>query len=985
MTNSSEITRMLAGLIVNGSRVGMNISDMGAQEDMLVKDTNGKEYLIGFASDGIKIYDPEDEFARGQFSVPTSSIDGYTAETGGSYISNMLKINSFFIGGGAGEQDAPAATHCYVELSNSLRKDLSLNSVMLMYLEAGSSTWKYIKLKGHIPAHGTYLIRGARVGYPSNETVDVDSCDMEWYDDGELISFDSAKGGTFYLCAHDNGTIYSDATGTKVTNPANFPSGKSPFDPSIAAPKGYIDCTGAGPVGSSIYGEAGGIVIGANEKLYKCIVHRMYGEDSCSKVNKAWAKRKTSTFFTYCNMENSDSNDFPYWDQTLKERLAPKASYKNKVFLDDKSALRTDKPNCINQTFGIQGSETTANAKDATRCFTWVSVGCYDEYIEYKKSTDSTWTRLYSIDKKDYNRNDGMHYYGDTNVAYFIDAYTRMKWVSVGRRLNVTHRAIIRNLTAGTYDYRVGRDGYNNYTSDIRQFVVKCNPSKFTFVQTTDQQGYGFFDYGAWKKSAYAIGQFGWDTDYPLDFTINTGDASQNGNRENEWVDYFNGKVAGSLQDIPEMAVIGNNDLGSVYFYTLNDDASTGTSKVNSMTLWCWYTYELDESNPQYFTFKPGTNPDVTFKKENVGYWPISYDEEAGTITYFVPSLYSYNYGGYHFIALNSEFATNSGVYKLYYNDSAIEQAFKGATYYSMYCWLAKDIAKYSSYKKIAYAHEIPFCISPTTSNSDASSKARAADNSGMSKLNHDFSAYMGYAVLPSIYDSYKGYAAAFSGGCCFSELFQLNSIKLCLGGHKHTYCLSYPIIENITYTYTNSSGSSVTTHNRTTALTGTITKRAVQANLPVIDTGTTTYYTRTINSTKSGYDSTTVKKTDWSDLCPVTYCMCQATGYKLASNNDKPGNWTNWLKEYFPYDLANDKVNAGQTWAMCNGLKCDSSSVNMTSYQVVGVTAATAGSSSPKAFNINSQYQVTPVLSTFKGVVGLGSNGGLCQVTVSY
>ena len=41
----------------------------------------------------------------------------------------------------------------------------------------------------------------------------------------------------------------------------------------------------------------------------------------------------------------------------------------------------------VNITFGIQATD---NGNGATRCFNWVSVGFFDEYIEYKKSAD-TW------------------------------------------------------------------------------------------------------------------------------------------------------------------------------------------------------------------------------------------------------------------------------------------------------------------------------------------------------------------------------------------------------------------------------------------------------------------------------------------------------------------------------------------------------------------------------------------------------------------
>ena len=49
-------------------------------------------------------------------------------------------------------------------------------------------------------------------------------------------------------------------------------------------------------------------------------------------------------------------------------------------------------------------------------------------------------------------------------------------------------------------------------------------------------------EYIAWKKSASFIAA---EENESL-FTINTGDITQSGNRENEWLDYYEGK--GSAQ-----------------------------------------------------------------------------------------------------------------------------------------------------------------------------------------------------------------------------------------------------------------------------------------------------------------------------------------------------------------------------------------------------------------------------------------------------
>lgn len=970
--------RILNGIQVDGEMIGLNLSELGAQEKLYVKSQDGDVKELVFNTDGsLSMYSTADAYSNGRFTSPSGTkVDGYTTETDGhgSFISSMLKINSFFLGGEYDPSKGAAATHNYVELANSLRVDIDLNSVMLMYLPSEGSAWKCLPLKGKIPAGGTYLIRGAKVSdVYSNEAMNVDSYDIEWYDGKDLIDFTITqggkkvlKGGTFYLVCHNNGQIFN-SEGVLI-DPKTLPINVSPYVSSKNAPKGYIDCVGAQINGASgVYAEGNPISIKANESLYKCIFTRWSTLDACSKLVKAWAKRKTTNFWTYCNMELSSALDAPYWTGDLKARLAPAASYKGKSFSSDKRVMSTTQPNCINQTFGRQGSYADASHK-ATRCFTWVSVGYYDEYLEYRKKGDSDWNRLYSIDAKDYALADGKHY-GDKSsvlgtIQAFIKVYSRMRWDSVSHRMNVTHRVILPGLEAGDYEYRVGRDNDNTYTSGIRKFSVRSNADiaegGFSFAQTTDQQGYSFYEYQAWTKSAFALSEAiknkkyfdvnktatDWDGFNHVDFLINTGDASQNGNRENEWLDYYEGKL--DLCDMPEMAIIGNNDLCGINLGTLDDDAVANDSKISSMSLWCYYTFEFDVNNPPYFVFKP-----TEFKKELVGKWALSYDESKGEITYFVPSMYSYDYGNYHFVALNSEFATNSGVYKLYYDNSTYSTGFQRSMYYQQYKWMEKDVKAAGNKKKIAYAHEIPYCIVPTKS-TNKGCKDRNPSENGQSKLNFDFSGSIAFAGSRGTTSE----SSKFAGGCCYSEFFQNNGVRLVLGGHKHTYSLSYPLYENVTYNESS---------------------RSVEPNKPIL-VMSDGVKTRQKNAGETGFDATVAATKPEAATNPVVYCMCQATGYKLESNNDKPGNWINWLNIYFPYNET--KVNAGQTWPMCNVVSCSDTNTVLKSFRIVGPTAADT-SKDPANFNINSQN--SSYLMELTAVAGSGSNGGVATATITY
>jgi len=117
--------------------------------------------------------------------------------------------------------------------------------------------------------------------------------------------------------------------------------------------------------------------------------------------------------------------------------------------------------------------------------------------------------------------------------------------------------------------------------------------------------------------------------DKGFDFTFNTGDMTQDGNRLSEWIDYYNGRA--SLKNYVEMCVIGNNDLGPGNLF--NETKGTDAEKINYNQYRWFYTFEIDETNPPFFTITDGEK----------------------TVDAFIDSMYSFNYGNTHFICMNSE------------------------------------------------------------------------------------------------------------------------------------------------------------------------------------------------------------------------------------------------------------------------------------------------------------------------------------------
>lgn len=800
------------------------------------------------------------------------------AGTYGSYISDYLRINSIFIGGiGTNLDSFTACTHNFVELANGTTKDINLNGIYLMYRKPNGTSWESIALKGTIKAGSTFLIRGARCSYKSNITLDVDDYDMQWYNSsGNLIEFEEG-GGCFYLvCSNEgkfnNGSEWVDLEQFGSVNPYN----------SEGSPSGYIDLVGvkSSKTTYTIHAEGGSpIAIKDSEDIKDCIFIRSFTLDPCSQAQKAQNAKKSSALWTYINMKTEGSDAFPYYDIKEKHLFVPKASKYNKNIYGTRTTFREDAPNMVNITFGIQATDSGSGA---TRCFNWVSVGYYDEYLEYKKKSEQ-WNQA-KKKKSISSTNYATEYSGDTNVAKFIKVYDRIKWVTTNHTAVTTHKVILRNLEAGEYSYRVRRTDDDSYIGEELEFTVKSDStvdSSFQFVHTTDQQAFNFYEYQAWTKSAYAISK----KHTAIDFTINTGDATQNGNRESEWLDYYDGRRF--LRNKEEMYTIGNNDLCGVIPYELGN-GSAGEYKINHKNIQYYYTFECDEQNPQYFKYV-----DTRIEEDKVG---DVIESDGTSFTYYMPSLYSFNYGKYHFICLNSEFAANT--YRIYYNDSNKGDTIKQHAYYNMYKWLEKDIELYPDKNYIAFMHEIPFCIIVGNAVS-AVAEARTATNG--SKLNNDFSNGVAKSVTA------ESDSNTYTGGCCFSEFFQNHKVKLVLGGHKHTYSLSYPTKEKITGANTP--------------------ERAVDYANPEVD--------------KSGNNG-------------VVYAMCQATGYKLVSNKELPGTGISWLRKYFP--MSTSGASLSQYYPMYSIFTATNNTVKMESYTIYNIYYENG--SKQTAFNINNQRQ---------------------------
>ena len=444
------------------------------------------------------------------------------------------------------------------------------------------------------------------------------------------------------------------------------------------------------------------------------------------------------------------------------------------------------------------------------------------------------------------------------------------------------------------------------------QSDTDVNTNGFSFVHTTDQQGFNLNEYKAWEKSAYAINHD--ISNY--DFLINTGDVAQSGSKQSEWLDYhkglkhFNGRT--------DMTTLGNNDMGEVF----SDVVPNNKSKINPMTIWLYNTYELDVDNSTYFTYKVSASAAklTTNKIRNV----ISYATDGSSFTYFCPSTYSFNYGNYHFCCINSEMSNGTNkVNSYFYSDttsqSITQETFKKSVYANLYKWTKTDIERHNNMKQITYMHEIPLCIIAPAQTS-ATTRGQRTVSSG-SALNIDFSDGLQHTNITDITTD------SLSGGFCFSELFQKNNVKLCLGGHKHTYSLTHGVKENISYSNS---------------------KRTVSSDNPIL-----------------------YRFTDSNQQLPanngVVYAMAQASGYKLVSNKELPGTGADWNFIYFPCsnDGSGNKASVSQYYPTIHHVTCTSSQIEVIPYYITNVYPHTGNKY--QTFETNTVNNTDPVLEQLK------------------
>lgn len=846
---------------IDGEPVNLTGSTSGGGGGGLDYEALDKLDTIGFVAPNGQVYRVKVN-NNGQLVVYKKELDIPQAEptggqtdpsTGWVYVTTLylqkLYINSLYCGGiTSDEYSYNPCSHNFVELSNLTGKDVSLNGLSLQYGTEGGD-WEVLPLWGNIKAGSTFLIRGAQCSVMNINTtrIKVENYDMEWIaSDGNPIKFDNKKAKFFLTWGTEP---------SSVANPYN--NATSP----IRVSKGYIDLVGLQIPNA---GDADKVDAAENTAYgylsSKYLFTKYYTMDNVKQATKALSARNNANDMYFVNLE---ADVIP-----RVESYTPRASFENKNIFFNKTLLDSTKPNKVTMSLGRKAcytiNESNEPNDDASRCFNWVSVGYYDEYLWYRAyRSDNSYTEWTKVES----------FKNETGVRKY---YNRIRAITTDGTPFTTHKVILTHLGAQQdthtgdknvyYEYYVGRD--DTYKSDVRRFIVMSETlanDNLNFVQTSDQQGFNWDEYNVWRISADQIREdFNRYEDSDVStcyFMINTGDMTQNGNRINEWLDYEAGRK--SLYDIAEMVTVGNNDLTPANVYVLGDGGDN--SKINATNIRFFYCYEMDEENPPVF---------------NV---------EGKEI--FVESLYSFDVGERHFLCVNSEISSNTerDVYGL---------TTSGVMYDLIREWCERDDAKATKAKaKIAYCHEMPFTI--ITQNLINSfywngQEDTSVERSG-SRLNFNTTKANTY---------------------WFSKFLQTHNYRLCLGGHKHTYSCSYPLLEN--------ENSSM--------------KPIIQVTADVLqnDFGSTELYTEIAEGALQGqsFPKSWENNANYDmlkhlctfqlveEITAPIYLMCQATGYKHTSNKELPSPNIPWLRYFFPASITINsrddvtaKVNAGQRY----------------------------------------------------------------------
>jgi hypothetical protein len=393
-----------------------------------------------------------------------------TANNGG------IVINQIYGGGDlipSSTLQAPSVSHSFVELYNRNVVDINLKGLYLHYKGNDETVWKTLALRGLLPAHTAFLIRGKQHGDLMSDLVrcKIYDYDQEWIDadKNEPIAF-SRNGMSMYLSTNsvppevnENPNRYLITTDSTGVSTLSYVNGY------------YVDLLGVG----SADGTKNPV---AYEKFYWTCMDKdtaIRRIDFYNNKNNKYDSKAIN--YKTCNIEH-------YRPRSLRDGI-----WDNYC---DKASINENIPNLIDITFGEQST---------TRLFTWQSV-----------LTDNGCVKLRRIKDKS----------GVAVTENWKEYESEREIVNNHGTFMTIHRTKITNITPGLYEYQCGEEGY---WSDIQMIEMReyTDTSTIKMLWTTDQQGFTQPEYEAWRTCVKAMQtRTDFYNSYGLpvfDFHLNTG------------------------------------------------------------------------------------------------------------------------------------------------------------------------------------------------------------------------------------------------------------------------------------------------------------------------------------------------------------------------------------------------------------------------------------------------------------------------------
>ena len=798
--------------------------------------------------------------------------------------SDRVKIGSFY-----SPKDSDSVfgcSHAFIELENSSQTDYYLDGCYLHFagpivgtlISSGAKEIRqatyHLKLSGVIPAGGTYLIRGKKYTKEDLPTtfIKVGKPDIEWYvtkdsvdisnptdfkaEYGKLIDL-SYCGSFIYGFALTYGTpkllynvrIVSD---TQTADDTEFIS----TYPYLIDSLNMFIPSAEQSLASWHPGNGKRMDTHYSNSIYK----NTFELDPAKQAFQAYTTRDSSRLrgakapdYQIISLDK-EYIQFPNSNNTCPVSVfTPKASFEGKNVCTDKTQLDANRPNMLTVSFGID--HTT------TRCFNWISVGDYDEYIWIReKNSNQKWTRFqsywgkrheentYGFARKEFGQEIRYNFqqdgtYDTTTINEVVYANPKYKNIFPGNHTAYkSHKCILTIPTATdnkvTYEYLAGRsnsDGtpMEGHVTEIQTFNMYPESWTPVIYQITDQQGFHWIEYQAWAAAAKVVNDK-INSDIASNPTIipvllNTGDMTQNGTRINEWLDYYNAGYC-LFDHLEQINVVGNNDLGNI------DETALGTGD------------DPGKSNPHFYNISycyeiPMVIDENSNNQQNEVYCPIFYEDAPK----YIPSMYFIDFKDFRLYVGNSEYKITSGNnlfglnnYNIYTgflerikisgtdagtgdgNDQfattykspkqmtiEVDGNYLPANHYiyeTFYAWMNKNSIQTTPKKGIFACHEMPFTVI-----TDANLRRHPISSTvtEYEHLDRSISGRGSTGLIGSHFNKLdcikgEGFTTGFKirnkGTYWLSRLLENFGIKYCLGGHKHTYACTWPVRENYFY-----------------------------------------------------------------------------------------------------------------------------------------------------------------------------------------